>query len=226
MELKSISNVENTVKNTTDSERNNFDKRAEVNQNKSLNRSNIDAIDKRVDVTDKKSLEKSSHDTPDDRVKSKELSNSQNNKANEISSNEKDFVISKEPLDVGDHRIGTAKENKENGIDRENKFNMLLSFRYLKAFGYEVMSERVLRDKNGNVVKDSQTNTARRIDFIVAKNGTIIKSFEVTSKTAPKNEQMAKEYRIRDNGGNYIKDNNGNMLRIPNNVQTDIVRMK
>lgn len=32
------------------------------------------------------------------------------------------------------------------------------------------------------------------------------------------------ESRIRDNGGNYIKDENGNIVRIPNNVQTKIDR--
>ena len=60
--------------------------------------------------------------------------------------------------------------------------------------------------------------------FIVVKNGKVVDSIEVTSKTANKTEQSAKEERIRDNGGNYIRDNNGNLVEIPSTVHTRIER--
>lgn len=226
MDIKSFFNTENNLRNKVDNNYSDLDKRAEVNKNKDTSKNDNDSVDKRIDVNNKTPIDKSSHDTPDDRVKPKEHIDAHNDEKSEIKSYEKDFIISKEPIEVDDNKIGTAKENKEKGTEREHKFDLLLALKYPKILGYEVMSERVLRDKNGNIVKDSQTNSARRIDFIVSKNGVVINSFEVTSKTAPKNEQMAKEYRIKENGGQYVKDSNGNLLRIPNNVQTNIVRMK
>ena len=61
--------------------------------------------------------------------------------------------------------------------------------------GYEIISEAYLRDKDGNIVKDPETNSARRIDFVVVKDGKVVDSVEVTSKTASKEEQSAKEDR-------------------------------
>ncbi len=46
----------------------------------------------------------------------------------------------------------------------------------------------------------------------------------MTSQTADKTEQTAKENRIRENGGNYIKDKDGNLIEIPADVQTRIER--
>ena len=80
------------------------------------------------------------------------------------------------------------------------------------------------RDENGNIVKDPVTGEARRIDFVVVKDGKVVDSIEVTSKTADKTGQSAKETRIRENGGNYIRDSNGNLIKIPDNVQTRIER--
>lgn len=79
-------------------------------------------------------------------------------------------------------------------------------------------------DKEGNPVIDEKTGQKRRIDFVVIKDGKVVDMVEVTSKTAPKQDQLAKEYRIRDNGGNYIKDYNGNICRIPGNVETRVER--
>ena len=50
-------------------------------------------------------------------------------------------------------------------------------------------------------------------------------SVEVTSKTAPKDAQSAKEERIRENGGNYVKDpETGEFIRMPDSVHTRIER--
>jgi hypothetical protein len=65
---------------------------------------------------------------------------------------------------------------------------------------------------------------ARRIDFVVAKDGKVVDSIEVTSKTVDKTDQMDKEQHIREAGGNYIKDSNGNLVEIPPDVQTRIER--
>ena len=59
---------------------------------------------------------------------------------------------------------------------------------------------------------------------MVVKDGKVVDSIEVTSKTADKTEQSAKEERIREAGGNYIRDNDGNLVEIPSYVQTHIER--
>ena len=99
-----------------------------------------------------------------------------------------------------------------------------LSDKYPESEGYSIVKEAYLRDKDGNVVKDEKTGEARRIDFIVIKDGKVVDSVEVTSKTADKVGQTAKEYRIREAGGNYIKDNDGNLVKMPNYVETRIER--
>jgi hypothetical protein len=115
-------------------------------------------------------------------------------------------------------------KNKEDGLRRENEVEEDLKKRYPEEEGYTILSERVLYDKNGNIVKDPETGEARRIDFVVVKDGKVVDSIEVTSKTADKTDQAAKEQRIREAGGNYIKDSNGNLVEIPPDVQTRIER--
>ncbi len=115
-------------------------------------------------------------------------------------------------------------KNKQDGLAREREVAEELNEKYPIEEGYKIVSEAYLRDKNGNIVKDPVTGEARRIDFVVVKDGKVVDSVEVTSKTADKTEQSAKEQRIRDAGGNYIRDDNGNLVRIPENVQTRIER--
>lgn len=115
-------------------------------------------------------------------------------------------------------------KNKEDGLRRENDVQKELREQYPEQDGYKIESEAYLRDKDGNIVKDEQTGEARRIDFVVTKDGKVVDSIEVTSQTADKTEQLAKENRIRENGGNYIKDSNGNLIEIPKDVQTRIER--
>lgn len=96
--------------------------------------------------------------------------------------------------------------------------------KYPPEKGYSIIREAYLRDENGNIVKDPVTGEARRIDFVVIKDGKVVEMVEVTSKTASKDAQTTKENRIRDNGGNYIKDDKGDIVEIPNSVQTRIDR--
>ena len=115
-------------------------------------------------------------------------------------------------------------KNKIDGLAREKEVSDELNEKYPPEKGYQVVSEAYLRDKDGNIVKDPISGTARRIDFVVVKDGKVVDSIEVTSKTADKTEQSAKEERIREAGGNYIRDNDGNLVEIPSYVQTHIER--
>jgi len=115
-------------------------------------------------------------------------------------------------------------KNKEDGIRRENEVESDLREKYPESKGYKIEKEVYLRDKDGNIVVDPITGEKRRIDFVVTKDGKVVDSVEVTSKTANKDDQMAKEKRIREAGGNYIKDSEGNLVKIPDNVHTRIER--
>jgi hypothetical protein len=82
-----------------------------------------------------------------------------------------------------------------------------------------------LRDKDGNIVKDPVTGEARRIDFTITKDKEVVKSIEVTSETAPKEAQIAKEDRIRNEGGNFIKNRDtGQLVEMPEEIKTEIRR--
>ena len=112
--------------------------------------------------------------------------------------------------------------NRESGEAREDSVRSELVF---ENPGSNIQNECCLRDDDGKVVKDSQTGEARRIDFAVIKDGVVEKLVEVTSETADKTAQMAKEARIREAGGNYIKDREtGEFVHIQDNVKTEIRR--
>lgn len=114
--------------------------------------------------------------------------------------------------------------NKKDGLRRENKVQSELQEKYPESEGYKIESERLLRDSNGKKAIDPETGTGRRVDFVVDKDGNIVDSIEVTSKTADKTAQIAKETRIRENGGNYVKLKNGDIVKIPENITTRIER--
>ena len=124
--------------------------------------------------------------------------------------------------------ISQIEKNRIAGALREKKVWKKLA----SEFGKEnVFREQYIRDKFGNIIKDSVTGEARRIDFIVIKGDKIIKSIEVTSQEAQKGFQIAKEYRIleeaRKIGGAFIKDSNtGKMFKIPEGIATEIRRVK
>lgn len=115
-------------------------------------------------------------------------------------------------------------KNKIEGCRREGEVLDELKDLYPEEEGYKIEQEVYLRDENGKVVRDAETGEARRVDFVVTKDGKVVKSIEVTSKTASKEVQTAKENRIRESGGNYIKDSNGNLVEIPKNIKTEIWR--
>lgn len=118
----------------------------------------------------------------------------------------------------------TIIKNKLDGLEREKSVEKALTDKYPESEGYSVESEKPLRDENGGISKDPETGEYRRLDFVVIKDGMVVDSVEVTSKTADKTEQTAKEERIRNNGGNYIKTYAGILVRIPDDVRTRIER--
>lgn len=126
--------------------------------------------------------------------------------------------------EMGVKDVNFILQNKLDGRQREKDVEKELNEEYPPEEGYSTVPEATLRDKDGNIVKDPVTGEARRIDIVVVKDGKAVDSIEVTSKTADKSAQSAKEERIREAGGNYIKDNNGKLVEIPKEVRTRIER--
>ncbi len=115
--------------------------------------------------------------------------------------------------------------NKADGLRREETAQKQLNEKYPESEGYRIEGEKILRDSSGKKVIDPETGTGRRVDFVVDKNGKIVDSVEITSPTADKTAQMAKEMRIRQNGGNYVRLSDKSLVEIPSNITTRIVRL-
>ena len=117
--------------------------------------------------------------------------------------------------------------NRENGALREEKAFGDIQKEFPESEGFKYHQEAYLRDEQGNIIKDELSGEARRVDIMVEKDGMISKSYEITSETAPKDLQIAKEERIRQNGGNFILDRDtGKLIELPKNVTTEIRRYK
>ncbi|MBX3007627.1 MAG: hypothetical protein KF816_06320 [Melioribacteraceae bacterium] len=128
---------------------------------------------------------------------------------------------------IKEAKISQIELNRENGALREE--NALTDFQkeFPETDGFKYHQEAYLRNEQGDIVKDSLTGEARRVDIMVEKDGIICKSYEITSETAPKELQIAKEERIRQNGGNFILDRDtGKLIELPKNVTTEIRRYK
>lgn len=123
--------------------------------------------------------------------------------------------------------ISLIHKNKLDGTAREETVLNNLDSYYGKE---NVLREQLLRDASGRPIKDLETNTARRIDFIVIQNDKIIRSIEVTSQTADKTAQIAKESRILEeaakSGGAFIKNvETGKLIEFPIGLGTEIRRL-
>ena len=116
------------------------------------------------------------------------------------------------------------ERNIANGNRREAEAGVELADIYPVLDGYTIYTQVTLRDENGKKALDPVTGKGRRVDYVVDRHGKIIDSIEVTSHTANKNEQSTREERIRDNGGNYIRTQDGILIRIPGRVRTRIDR--
>ncbi|RMR14847.1 RHS repeat domain-containing protein, partial [Pseudomonas syringae group genomosp. 3] len=93
--------------------------------------------------------------------------------------------------------------NKVAGTAREARAKDLYGKRYGKE---NVLSERYLRNAEGKIAKDPLTGEARRVDFVIKNSDGSGTAKEITSLTADKTGQLAKEARIREVGGTFIRD--------------------
>lgn len=124
-------------------------------------------------------------------------------------------------------RLTQIDINRELGAAREVLALKRLKQEFPKAEGFVILPQPYLRDAEGNILKDAVTEEARRIDFVVLHKKSVVKSFEVTSFTAPKAEQLAKEARIRVEGGNYILNPETRELAyFPKKVETKVWRFE
>ena len=115
-------------------------------------------------------------------------------------------------------------QNKEDGCRREQEVEEELAEEYPEEEGYKVLPERDLLDKDGNPVKDPESGLGRRVDFVVTRNGEAVRSIEVTSPTAPKDAQLAKEDRVKDAGGTYVRDPDSGELIDVSDTKTEVIR--
>nr|WP_282599440.1 RHS repeat-associated core domain-containing protein [Pseudomonas mosselii] len=111
-------------------------------------------------------------------------------------------------------------KNAVDGDRRHQQFNDVIKKKHPNA---TIQSECYLRDANGKSVKDPVTGERRRVDTAVIENGQAT-TFEVTSLTADKTDQIQKEQNIRREGGTYIRDRSTKKL-IPVVGISDVVRL-
>lgn len=109
-------------------------------------------------------------------------------------------------------------QNKQDGCRREEEVLSELREKYAPDEGYNILRERDIVSIDGLPVKDpypmeNKQPEGRRIDFVVIdKDKNVVDCLEVTSLTAPKGEQVAKEQRIRENGGHFVRDPDSGQL--------------
>jgi RHS repeat-associated protein len=94
-------------------------------------------------------------------------------------------------------------KNKKDGTKREKQRGKELKKLYPQD---SVQNEQYLRDSDGKIVKVN--GSGRRVDFVViSEDGSRVRRLEeVTSTTADKTKQRAKEQAIRAKGGVFIRD--------------------
>ena len=115
--------------------------------------------------------------------------------------------------------------NRISGAAREEALGDELAREYPKEDGYNIESQCPIRDEAGKIAIDPKTDESRRLDFVVIKNEEVVKSIEVTSEAADKTAQLAKEERIRDAGGDFVKDREtDDLVRFAPGVKTEVVR--
>lgn len=114
-----------------------------------------------------------------------------------------------------------VRANQLAGASREALVRSELAAKYPGAV---VQNEVYLRTVSGAHAIDPLTGTARRIDSIVIQNGRVVDSVEVTSLTANKTAQIRKEFRIRNNGGTFIRDRATGQLIDLSQTPTQVIR--
>ena len=110
---------------------------------------------------------------------------------------------------------------KEQGAERELLQQVELQQQYP---GASVQRESELLDCDGCKVLDPETYTGRRLDHVVIDNGTARDVVETTSLDASKKQQLAKEERIREAGGTFVRDRETGELVDVSSIKTRVVR--
>jgi RHS repeat-associated protein len=119
-------------------------------------------------------------------------------------------------------RAETVAKSRSEGARRERETHAELKQEHPDA---SVQRERYLRDAEGRVVRDPKTGEGRRIDHVVIKEKKVIRSVETTSLTADKAEQTAKEGRVREAGGTFVRDKETReIVPVPEEVTTEVKR--
>jgi RHS repeat-associated protein len=119
------------------------------------------------------------------------------------------------------NQIARIATNAADGAAREAAEAIELSRQYPNA---TVQRESYLRGSDGKRAVDPLTGEARRIDHVVIENNQVVKMVETTSMTAPKAAQIAKEQRIREAGGTYIRNRQDRQLLNVTDIITELSR--
>lgn len=194
------------------------------NTTETSNKNDVVDPNKRIDTSKKSDESQNSDLDPNKRISDVSDKNMDDDKSDDVNPNKRVGEQNDSENKETESEKGEPIKNKQDGLRREKEVEEELKEKYPEEEGYEILSEVYLRDKDGKIVKDPITGEARRIDFVILKDGKVVASIEVTSKTADKTDQTAKENRIRENGGNFIKDSDGNLIEIPRSIQTRIER--
>lgn len=121
--------------------------------------------------------------------------------------------------------VSQIEINRLEGAAREDAVGGELARQYPEDAGFRIESQCTLRDEAGRTVLDPISGETRRLDFVVVKDGEVVRSVEVTSETADKSAQIAKEDRIREAGGNFVMDRtSGELTPFGSGVRTEIIR--
>ena len=126
-------------------------------------------------------------------------------------------------LDNAGQAQGTVQDNFEAGRARQERVDTKLKGKFPDA---SVQKEQYLRNMDGSIAKDPVTGEGRRIDSAVIEKGEGKALVETTSKTADKQPQEAKEVRIREGGGTYVRDRRTGKLVDVKKLPTRIIRVK
>ncbi len=130
-------------------------------------------------------------------------------------------VIAKKLEDRAAKKAAQMSANRQQGKLREKATELELRKEHPNA---SVQREQYLRDAEGHVAKDGITNTGRRIDHVVVEDGQVLRKVETTGKVTSKDAQIAKERRILESGGRYVRDRETGDLIDAGNKTSEIIR--
>lgn len=131
--------------------------------------------------------------------------------AGETPRSPEDYVQRRQQLD----------QNRADGTRRQEQYRQEMA----DIYGEEnVLTERFLRNANGDVVRDPVTGEGRRLNCVVV-NGQCGYAAEVTSPTVDERQQIRKETNIRNAGGIFVENpRTGELIEVENT--SEIIRLE